>query len=62
MTSTTACKKPEHKMHMCALKADGFDKKNPAKYKELTADPEYKCDNCGATAAKSENLCKPVKL
>ena len=49
-------------MHMCALKADGFDKKNPDKYKKLTANPKYKCDNCGAKAAKSENLCNPVKL
>ena len=49
-------------MHMCALKADGFEKKNRAKYHALTANPKYTCDNCGATAAKSENLCKPVKL
>ena len=62
MTSTTTCKESKHKMHMCALKTAGFDKNNSARFKELTANPKYKCGDCGATAAKSENLCKPVKL
>lgn len=62
MTNNTNCKKPEHKMHMCAIKESGFDKKNPDKVSEMTANPKYKCDTCGAKAAKSENLCKPVKL
>ena len=49
-------------MHMCALKAEGFDKKNPAKFKALIENPQYKCENCGAKARNAENLCKPVKL
>ena len=62
MAGNPMCKKKEHKMHMCALKEEGFDKKNADKYKKLTANPKYKCENCGSKAAKSENLCKPVKL
>ena len=62
MTSTTICKKPEHKMHICALKEEGFDKENPAKFKVLIENPQYKCENCGAKAKKAENLCKPIKL
>jgi hypothetical protein len=62
MASKTICKKKEHKMHMCALKADGFDTKNPAKFKKLIENPQYECENCGSKANKAENLCKPVKL
>jgi len=62
MAGNPTCKKKEHKMHMCALKESGFDKKNPDKYKKLTANPKYKCGTCGAKAKKSKNLCKPVKL
>ncbi len=62
MTSTTECKKSEHKMHMCSLKAEGYDKKNPEKFRALTENPQYECGNCGAKARKAENLCKPVKL
>jgi hypothetical protein len=62
MASNPNCKKPEHKMHMCALKEEGFDKKNPDKYKNLTANPKYECITCGGKAKSSENLCKPVKI
>jgi len=49
-------------MHMCALKESGFDKEYPDKFLEMTLNPKYRCSNCGAEAANSENLCKPVKL
>lgn len=62
MASNTDCKNEEHKMHMCLLKENGFDKKNPEKFKEITEKPSYKCGNCGAEAKKAENLCKPIKL
>ena len=62
MTSTTICNKKEHKMHMCALKAEGYDKKNPKKFKRLIDSPQYECENCGSKANKAENLCKPVKI
>jgi hypothetical protein len=62
MTGNPDCKKKEHKMHMCALKAEGFDRKNPSKFKTLIENPHYKCENCGAKAKKAENLCEPVEL
>ena len=62
MASNPNCKKPEHKMHMCAMKESGFDKKNPDKFREMTVNPKYKCGTCGAKATKSKNLCEPVKL
>jgi hypothetical protein len=62
MAGNPACKKKEHKMHICALKESGFDKKNPEKFKALIAGPGYSCDTCGAKAKKSDNLCKPVRL
>jgi hypothetical protein len=62
MAGNPTCKEPEHKMHMCAMKESGLGKKNPDKFREMTANPKYRCDNCDAKAAKSENLCKPVKL
>ena len=61
-TSQPACKPQAHKMHMCQLKKSGFDKKKPAEFKKLTANPKYKCANCGAQAHDSKNLCKPVPL
>jgi hypothetical protein len=62
MTGNPDCKKKEHKMHICALKAEGFDTKNPAKFKMLIENPQYECENCGSKANKAENLCKPLKL
>jgi hypothetical protein len=62
MAGTSECKKQEHKMHVCAITESGFDKKNPDKFRQITSNPKYKCDTCGAKAAKSENLCKPIKL
>ena len=49
-------------MHMCALKQSGFDKQDPAAFKKLTANPKYRCGNCGAQAQARKNLCKPVAL
>ena len=57
-----ACENEEHKMHMCALKERGYDEQYPEQFQEMIADPEYRCDNCGAEAKKAENLCKPVRL
>ena len=62
MADKQSCKSKNHKMHLCALKASGYDKKNAAEFKKLTVGPQYKCGNCGAKAHASENLCKPVKL
>jgi len=62
MAGNQNCKKEGHKMHICVLQEEGFDKKEPAKFRALTENPKYKCGTCGANAKKSENLCKPVKL
>ena len=57
-----ACDQEEHKMHMCALKESGYAEQHPEEFQAITANPEYKCGNCGAEAGKAENLCNPVKL
>jgi len=62
MAGNENCKKQGHMMHICALKAQQFDKKNPDEFQKITQNPEYKCDTCGASANKSENLCEPVKI
>ena len=62
MASNPNCKKPEHETHMCAMKESGFDKKNPGRFKEITASPKYKCTTCGGKAKESKNPCNPVKL
>lgn len=62
MANKTDCNKKEHKMHMCELTGTGFDKKDPAKFREITENPEFKCGNCGAKANKRKNLCNPKKL
>ncbi len=36
MAGNPDCEKTEHNMHICALKAEGFDKKNPEEFKQLT--------------------------
>jgi hypothetical protein len=62
MAGNPECKKDGHEMHICALQAEGFDKKNPAKYKQLIENPKYECGNCGAKVKNSENVCNPVEL
>lgn len=62
MAGNPDCKKENHKMHICALKADGYDEKNPDEFQALIADPQYRCEKCGAQAKDSENLCEPVEL
>jgi hypothetical protein len=62
MAGNTECKNEGHEMHMCALQEEGFEQKEPEKYKELTENPRFKCGNCGAEVANSENVCNPVEL
>jgi len=62
MAGNPSCKSTEHNMHICALKAEDFDKKNPEEFKQLTMDPKYKCANCGAMVKDSKNVCEPVEL
>jgi hypothetical protein len=44
------------------MKEEGFDKDNPSRFKEITANPKYECSTCGGKAKESENLCNPIKL
>ncbi len=62
MAGNPDCNKEGHNMHICALKASGFDKDNPDKFRQIIEDAQYKCENCGAVAKDSENLCEPIKL
>ena len=62
MAGNASCKSEGHEMHMCALKASGFDKTHAAEFKNISADPRYKCGNCGEKAHDKDNLCNPVRL
>ena len=62
MAGNENCEKPEHNTHICALKAEGFDEKNPEEFAKLTAEPKYKCANCGAEVNDSNSVCAPVEL
>jgi len=62
MAGNKSCNKEGHGTHICSLKEQKFDIESPDEFRAMTEDPEYKCENCGATAKKSEFLCEPVKL
>ena len=53
-----ACNIEQHKMHMCALKAENNDEC----IKTLSDKPTVECGNCGAKANSPDNLCSPQKL
>ncbi|ADI85401.2 hypothetical protein GSU3603 [Geobacter sulfurreducens PCA] len=53
-----ACDITAHKMHMCALKAEGCSDEVAS----LSASPTVKCGNCGALANSPDNVCNPVPL
>ena len=50
------------KTKLCNMVKDGFHKDHKKEYKELIKNPRYMCKKCGRSAAKTKNLCKPVKL
>jgi hypothetical protein len=52
------CNVAQHKMHICALKAE----KNDDCIKSLTDKPTVVCGNCGAKANSPENVCDPQEL
>jgi hypothetical protein len=53
-----ACNIEQHKMHMCALKAENNDEC----VKSLTDKPTVVCGNCGSKANSPDNVCAPQKL
>ena len=52
------CSTESHKMHMCALKAEGANDDIAC----LSSSPTVKCGNCGALANSPDNVCNPVPL
>lgn len=53
-----ACNVEQHKMHMCALKAENDNDC----IRSLADNPTVVCGNCGAKANRPENVCAPQKL
>jgi len=53
-----ACDIKQHKMHLCALKAEN----NEECIKSITDKPTVVCGNCGAKANNPANVCSPQKL
>ena len=53
-----SCDIEQHKMHMCALKAEGEDDC----IKDLASKPTVECGNCGAKANSPQNVCAPKPL
>jgi hypothetical protein len=58
MEDVMACNIEQHKMHMCALKAEN----NNECIKSLSDKPTVVCGNCGAKANSPDNVCVPEEL
>lgn len=58
----TECCDDGHAQHLCYLMYDGFHFAHPAEYKAMVQDAQYRCQNCGRTAHRRDQLCSPVAL
>ena len=47
---------------LCAYVEEELHVNNPQAYIALIKPPTHYCKNCGRSAAKAENLCKPHKI
>ena len=56
------CASENHGTHLCHLMFEGFHFSHPQEYKEMVQDAQFRCQNCGRTAKKSEQLCEPIEL
>ena len=56
------CKSEEHDQHLCYIISQGFHLSNEQELKNLTDNPEFKCNHCGRKANSDKNLCVPFKL
>lgn len=56
------CKADLHHQHLCFLMHEGLHYQEPAAYKELVQNAQYRCQQCGRTAKNDQNLCHPVAL
>jgi len=50
MAGNPMCKKQGHNMLVCVMTENGFDKKNPDRFRKITANPKYECSTCGGKA------------
>jgi hypothetical protein len=62
MVGNPECKSQKHPIHICALKDAGLSGKSFAEVAELVDSPKFRCEICGATANRAENLCNPKKI
>ncbi len=62
MEHNSECKNEGHDKHLCFLMYEGFHLSNPKEYKEMVQNAQFRCQNCGRTASKSEYLCDPIAL
>jgi hypothetical protein len=51
-----------HAHHLCYIVSQGFDLTDERCYRALLEDPKFKCDHCGRTANRDQNLCVPVQV
>lgn len=58
MSEYKDCSSPEHKKHMCQLKAEG----NIEELDRHAANPKFACNRCGAKAEAEGYLCQPRQL
>ena len=58
----SGCTSEKHGDHLCHLMYEGFHFNHPQQYKEMVQDAQFRCQNCGRTANRSEQLCGPVSL
>ena len=52
------CHPEEHPGHLCVLASE----KRFEEIKELAAEPQFICFNCGRVAHSDRNLCNPMPL
>jgi hypothetical protein len=58
----TECKSEVHNKHLCHLMYEGFHLSQSNDYKEMVQEAHFRCQNCGRTANKREQLCEPIPL
>lgn len=56
------CQSNDHEKHLCFLMCEGYHYSNPQEYKEIVQNANFRCENCGRTANKDSQLCKPISL
>jgi len=56
------CASQAHDKHLCFLMYEGYHFDHPGEYKEIVQDAQFRCQNCGRTAHRSDQVCKPIAL